>query len=330
MMRRGLAALARRLRPRRTRPRILMYHRVADLACDPWGLAVHPERFAEQLEMLARRRTPLPMDAFVARLRAGTLPRDAVAVTFDDGYADNLHNARPALAAAGVPATLFVATAAIGSPHGFWWDELAQLILLREAPLAATVELPGGALALRLGPREPADADRTWRAWEPPRTDRQRDYRMAWGRLKALAPQPQAEALEAVRAACGHPAAAHPDDRAMTEAELRALAAGGLVTLGGHTAHHPALPTLPPDMQQAEILQGRQAIADLTGTPPAGFAYPYGAMCGPSRAAVARCGFAWACTTDANAPMHRNSDPFALPRLAVADVGGAAFRRTLG
>lgn len=328
MMRRGLAALSRRLRTARPRPRILMYHRVADLACDPWGLAVHPERFAEQLDVLARRRTPLPLDGFVAQLRAGTLPDDAVAVTFDDGYVDNLHNALPALAAAGVPATLFVASAAIGSPHGFWWDELAQLILVRDAPLDAKADLAGQVLELRLGAREPADHGAAWRAWDAPGTVRQRAYRTAWERLKALAPQPQALAMDALRAACGGPAA-HAADRAMTEAEVHATAAGGLVTLGGHTAHHPALPVLPPDMQREEILLGRQAVEGLAGAPVAGFAYPYGAMCGPSRAAVASCGFEWACTTDPDAPMHRGSDLFALPRLAAADVSGAAFTRAL-
>jgi len=41
---------------RGTAPIILMYHRVADLTVDPWGLAVHPARFEEQIDALTRDR----------------------------------------------------------------------------------------------------------------------------------------------------------------------------------------------------------------------------------------------------------------------------------
>lgn len=323
-MRQRVAALWRRLRPR---PRILMYHRVADVRCDPWGLAVHPERFAEQMAVLARQRTPLPMDAFVARLQGGTLPAAAVAVTFDDGYADNLHAALPVLRAAGVPATLFVASAAIGSPHGFWWDELAHMLLLRDAPLRVDVDLGGLMFELRLGASEPADQLAQWRAWQPPATARQRAYCAVWERLKAMAPAAQSQAMAALRGVCG--AAAATGDRAMSEAEVCAITACGLVQLGGHTARHPGLPALPLAEQRAELLEGRGAVERWAGAPVTGFAYPYGAMCRQSRDAVADCGFRWACATDPALPMHKNSDPFALPRLAAADVGGAAFERAL-
>src|SRR5260370_34836696 len=41
---------------RSTAPIILMYHRVADISIDPWGLAVHPRRFEEQIDSLTRTR----------------------------------------------------------------------------------------------------------------------------------------------------------------------------------------------------------------------------------------------------------------------------------
>ena len=52
----------------------------------------------------------LSLPDLVSRLERGTLPANAAAVTFDDGYADNLSEASPRLLEAGVPATLFVAT----------------------------------------------------------------------------------------------------------------------------------------------------------------------------------------------------------------------------
>jgi hypothetical protein len=74
------------IRPRRPRPVILMYHRVAVVQHDPWRLAVDPERFEEQIAYLKHHRTPMSMDELVHRLRSKTLPANAVAVTFDDGY----------------------------------------------------------------------------------------------------------------------------------------------------------------------------------------------------------------------------------------------------
>ena len=325
-MRSRLAALARHLRG--PRPRILTYHRVAELALDPWGLAVCPARFAEQLDVLRRRRTVLPLHELFVRLRAGSLPNNAVAVTFDDGYADNLHNAHPALTAADVPATLFLASGVVGSPSGFWWDELAHLVLARQAPVSARINLPGPALELRLGEPETADRDPAWRAWDAPRTAREGAYVALWTRFKALAPKAQVEAMAAVRAALGNGGACTAD-RAMSDAEVRAMTACGLVRLGGHTAHHPALPALTSTEQREEILAGRQAAERLASDQVMGFAYPYGDMCERSRAVVAECGFEWACTTDAGAPMHAASDPFALPRLTVEDLDGAAFERAL-
>jgi len=109
---------------------ILMYHRIADEPNDPWSLAVSPAHFEEHLRVLSRTRHPLALTEFIAKLRAGTLPPRAVAVTFDDGYVDNLTAGKPRLTAADVPATVFLATGFIDRREPIWWDELACLVLL--------------------------------------------------------------------------------------------------------------------------------------------------------------------------------------------------------
>ena len=52
-------------------------------------------------------------------------------VTFDDGYADNLWNAKPLLERYDVPAAVFVTTGYAGQDREFWWDELETLLLER-------------------------------------------------------------------------------------------------------------------------------------------------------------------------------------------------------
>src|SRR5207244_7255859 len=81
--------VARAVAPR-TRPAILMYHRIGSETFDPWGLAVQRDRFSEQVEWLAGNRTVLPLSEFARRQRERELPADAIALTFDDGYASVL------------------------------------------------------------------------------------------------------------------------------------------------------------------------------------------------------------------------------------------------
>ena len=120
--------------PPKPKPLILMYHRIADEPIDYWGLAVSPVRFEEHLRVLRRTRHPLPLAEFFRKLIAGTLPQTAVALTFDDGYVDNLVAGKPRLAAADVPATVFLTTGYLDRLEPFWWDELASTHSPRRRP----------------------------------------------------------------------------------------------------------------------------------------------------------------------------------------------------
>lgn len=88
--------------------RILMYHRVARLGAYD-QLTVTPERFAQQMEELARHDVVSLRDGLQA-LAAGSLRKPLFAVTFDDGYLDNLTEALPILQRWRIPATIFVTT----------------------------------------------------------------------------------------------------------------------------------------------------------------------------------------------------------------------------
>lgn len=321
-------SIRRRMRRRRPRPTILMYHRIALPGADPWGLSVGPEHFVEQLDVIARSRRPLSMSAFVDRLERRTLPDDAVAVTFDDGYADNLHAAKPRLEAADVPATVFVTTGAIGQRTEYWWDELARGILLRAEALDCEVVVAGEPHRLLFAADERAARGSEWRAWDEPRTPREATYLALWRALHRLPAVERAAGLQQLRSAL-RIAPPDPADLPMTEAELRELAAGRLFEIGGHTVTHPVLPTLDPAERRREILESRAACERVLERSIAGFAYPHGAHDADSRSAVRECGFTWACSTESRPVAAAGDDRYALPRIAALDWNGDAFERAL-
>jgi peptidoglycan/xylan/chitin deacetylase (PgdA/CDA1 family) len=119
----GTPPAARSTGARRGARLILMYHRVATTASDPLELCVAPERFREHLELLRSLGRIVPL-ADIARARSNGL---LVAITFDDGYADNALAAAPLLEEQDAHATVFVVAGAVGSTKAFWWDRLSAL-----------------------------------------------------------------------------------------------------------------------------------------------------------------------------------------------------------
>src|SRR5271154_70076 len=108
---------------------ILVYHRVAEANVDPWALGVSPAHFAEHLQVLKTIANPISLHDLIKAKSDRELPPRPVCITFDDGYADNLYAAKPALESYRVPGTVFITPGYIGVPENLWWDELAKLIL---------------------------------------------------------------------------------------------------------------------------------------------------------------------------------------------------------
>jgi peptidoglycan/xylan/chitin deacetylase (PgdA/CDA1 family) len=306
----------RRRRPRaQEAPLILLYHRIVERETDPLGVCVSPENFVLQLEVLKATREVIPP----AQLLADDVPPRAAAVTFDDGYRDNLEHAAPALAAIGIPATLFVATGPVAEGGGFWWDELEHI--LRGAPQDAasslTLELAGQRRTFRLGSEHEREiARRHLHAW-----------------LQPMAPEEIGSALSALRR-WGGESGEHraPDlDRAMTPEELRAFVSHPRLSVGAHTRSHRSLRHADGEKQDAEITGSRDDIAAWLGTEPTSFSYPFGVPGADfDDAVVARvraAGFSLGVTTTAG-PISV-ADRFKLPRRSVPDVDGQAFEEWL-
>jgi peptidoglycan/xylan/chitin deacetylase (PgdA/CDA1 family) len=302
---------ARRRRARaREGPLIVLYHRVIEPEGDAMGVCVSPANFARQLEVLKATRDVVPLTEIV-----GDVPPRAAAVTLDDGYHDNLEHAAPALAAVGIPATLFVATGPVAGGEGFWWDELERLLRTapREAEPSLTLELAG--------------QRRTFRVGSEPERRSARLHLFAW--LQPLAPPEIRSALSAVRGWAGARAdgGAPEVDRAMTPEELRAFAGTPGVTIGAHTRSHRSLRHADAAAQEAEIAGSRDDLVAWLGLTPTSFSYPFGVPGAHlDDAVVARvrdAGFSLGVTTTPG--QVSRADRFRLPRCVVPDIDGEEF-----
>jgi peptidoglycan/xylan/chitin deacetylase (PgdA/CDA1 family) len=316
---------------------ILLYHRVAEPDEDPQLLSVTPRNFSEQMSILRSFGKPIPLTELVTMGRNRGLPKGGIVVTFDDGYADNLHNAKPALSRFEIPATVFVTAGQVGSTEEYWWDELERL-LLEQPRLPDVLDLRTDKVKLqwRLGNSRTFDAkDRAkhhgWNVRLHPPTERHALYLTLHKLVRPLEQGAREQILNELRhwAGCG------PDGRKThwpaTAQEIRELASGGLVEVGAHTMTHPVLSQIARDIQCTEIEQSKVSLERVLGRPVMNFAYPFGGVADyapESVAAVRRAGFESACS---NYPglVEPKSDWFQLPRVLVGNWNGDQFARHL-
>jgi len=309
---------------------ILLYHRIAAPGPDPFRMSVHPDRFREQMNVLRERCQLVALEELASDSPNATRNRPRVAVTFDDGYVDNLLAAQPILEELQVPATVFVSTGNLGRP--FWWDELEWILLGRDA-------LPEQ-LSLRIGGtrHEWTLRDLTFR-------------RRRWLRLKVAIPGPQAAAHGLLRRLQGLLRLASAPERtdamsklaawagtttvgaarACDESELRQLGSSPYIALGAHTVTHPVLASLTPTAQEEEIARSKATIEEITGNRVRTLSYPFGQLGDYSRETMGiarRLGFSLACSAR-SAVVRERSPRFALPRLWVEDWGSARFKTWL-
>jgi len=307
-------------------PIILMYHRIADPPHDPWGICVTADNFRSQLEFLASHRTVMSVDDLVAALDAREVPTRATAITFDDGYADNALIAKPLLESLEIPATFFLTTGLIGQNEGYWWDELADLILSGTGP--AEVDISVG--NVRLHASVPAQSElppslRNWRVdGEPPHDARQAAYASLWRKLAKLKPAHRAAAMQELRAHFGGPEAmpeTHRDVRPMDWDMACTLTRQGS-SVGGHARSHVPLDLMTSDDQREEISGSRSDIIAALDITPTGFAYPHGRYDRRAKKLVKEAGHSWAVSSRNQVIHPLFFDRFALPRVNVGDWTG--------
>lgn len=310
--------------PRRYPPAkavILMYHRIARDDIDPWSLCVSPERFNQQLAWLSGHYRVVSLRQLVDELFHGRVAERTVAITFDDGYADNLLNGEPLLTKHALPATFFLTSSVIGLNREFWWDELARLLLGdRNLPATLRFAVASKIQTFHLGEAASSASLRRQlgkiRPWDAPPDTRLGFYYSVWQVLRKLTDDARQAALAEIRAQLHETEIVRTDYRTVTAAQVKQLAAAPQVDIGAHSVTHSAFSDLDIEMQRWEMQQSKSELEGLVGKPVSGFAYPYGDY-GPETPNIARAvGFEFACTTKGGR-ITNDTEPLLLPRMAV-------------
>jgi len=309
-------------------PLVLMYHRIAEQDSDPWNLSVSPRHFAEQMELLAKHRLPTPLTKFVSGGEVADIPANAVAVTFDDGYADNLLTAKPLLENYGIPATVFVTSVAVDHCRELWWDELERVLLAPDRlPPELSLKINGHEISL--SDRSDLPEPQPWRAAFADRAGRR--WLAYEAMYQALLAAPYAEKMRALGELAlllGVQPGGRSSRRLLQARELQQLASCNLIEIGCHTETHPALASLPKDDQYMEIKKNKDYLEGMLDHSISSFAYPHGNYNAQTIACLRRAGFALACCTRTGA-IKRNASPFELPRLHVRDWDGGQLLRVI-
>jgi peptidoglycan/xylan/chitin deacetylase (PgdA/CDA1 family) len=255
---------------------IVTYHRVlpdALAARHPMPQLVAPESvFREQVRMMAGRFELVTVREGLRRLRGGAAAgRARVAITFDDGFADNAVVAAPVLREFGAPAAFFIVSGLTGTDGELWFEVAARRW-------------------------RAADKRERRRAIEAAGASGEPTTQAAFmAALKSLAPGARDEAIGTLKDP-GPPMSERPLDRAMTVEQLRVLAAAGH-EIGGHSVTHPILTTLGDEDLRREVAGCRADLERVLGAEVTTFCYPNGSYDARVLEATRAAGWAAACTT---------------------------------
>lgn len=289
---------------------VLLFHRVLPEPDPLFPGETCAARFDRIAGAVSRTFNVLSLGQAHALWQQQRLPRRALVITFDDGYADNATVALPILQRYGLSATFFIATGFLDGGR-MWNDTVIECI--RRCPLK-TIDLS------RFG--------RGRFALDSPAARRQAIDAVLPG-IKYLDLAARVQAIAHLQALCGD--SKLPDDLMMSSDQVVHLHRAGM-EIGGHTVMHPILTELSDDDGAREMAAGRERLQQLTGAPVDVFAYPNGK---PGRdyaiqhvALARRAGFRCAVSTAAGV-VGADSDPMQWPRFTPWDRSTPAWMARL-
>lgn len=238
---------------------------------------VSEKQFRQNIRWLKRWMNPISMDQAAAWLRGQeSLPKRAVCVTFDDGYADNATTAAKILHEEGVPAIFYLTTGFIDGTHALWVDRFENAFR-------------------KINPDPKADEKLRAEYKKMPEVEREK-------KLQELEEQAGTTEL-------------FPLQKPMSWDQAKDLLNQGF-QIGAHTVTHPILAACTPERRNQEILLSKKRIEEKLGIECRHFAFPNGQPSDWNSdvvTAIKQAGFE-TCLTTIDGTVKRHDDPFLLKR----------------
>jgi peptidoglycan/xylan/chitin deacetylase (PgdA/CDA1 family) len=281
---------------------ILMYHSVMENPmCQEnllGGIGHSRDAFREQMQLLERHYLPVSLDHvknFV--LGQGELPNRAVAVTFDDGYADNYEIAAPILNEVGVPATFYITVDCVA--HG----KLPWPARLRFAFHSS---------------RKGSWSDASGKAWPlHDRGERERAYLFSCDECCKLTGESQEKYVANIELDLGARVPSQSGALMMNYEQVRGIARQGH-SVGSHTMTHPNLAHVSLAEARLELTESKRHLEQQLKLTVQHFSYPCPALPPNWTEATAeesrRAGYETAVTTNSGI-VRKGDDPLCWKRV---------------
>jgi peptidoglycan/xylan/chitin deacetylase (PgdA/CDA1 family) len=313
---------------------ILMYHSISEPGIDPWELAVSPLNFEKQLQVLQKIYKVSSVGDIVSRVQKGRLKNKSIALTFDDGYSDNIENAKPLLEKYNVPATFFI-TNNFGEGKIYWWDRLASLVLRTPVlPSDFNITIRGEIFNYSIGEESTLNEyleqlHRRWVAPATPPTKRSALYYKLWQLMQPLPPAEIDNLINEIKNwGSVNVEVILPGTSLITEEQLRKLSSHHLIDIGLHTANHVALSYHSAFTQEAEICQNKKQLEQIINKEISTIAYPYGEYNNTTLDIVKKMRLQAGFTVEYNI-VNRDSNPFQFGRFQVKNWDAREFGENL-
>jgi|SRR5208283_2347613 len=256
----SILRLASRLTP--PSAAILAYHSVEEappFTNHIFGASTSRAQFEEHMKTLARKFRPVSVEEVVQFAKSGLqLPPGAVAVTFDDGFADNYDLALPILNRYGIPASFYIMVNAVENGTLPWYCRL-------RFAFHATNKMEW---------KEPANG-RAYRLDVP--EERRAALNLAWDTGAKLTGSVQERFIGGVEVALGTEPANAPHGFMMTWEQVRSLRKAGH-TVGAHTLSHPNVAQVSASEARSEIVESKKRLEEKMGEAIEHFSYPHPAL----------------------------------------------------
>lgn len=260
--------------------------------------------FVAQLEYLRAHYRVLPLDQALDELWSGGITEPTAAITFDDGYRNNLTIGGPLLEKYGLPSTIYLPTGLIGTDARLWTTDVDLAFEHVGVGMADLGMVDLGTVSLAST------------------AERSKVKGLVKQKLKSLTDGERRRNIVEIKHALR---ADHVDSAGdfaiMSWDEVTRMGSAGLTTFGGHTVNHVILSRATDDGVRAEIGDSVAAVRERAGRVSETFAYPNGRRVDFDRRSqdVLRALGVRAAVTTMEGLNDPDTDRFALRRVAVGD-----------